>query len=1156
MLMNSRFQVLVLSFFYATIAAWPSQGHADDLDISQTPLFAAVSIDPNIMFTLDDSGSMQWEYMPGGPDFRFTIFMFPRPNALYGGANYANQVPSFRDDSLHNFYGRSAANNGVFYNPDITYRPWKNADGTDMPDADPRNALYNPDRPWLGDLDLTAWQTQTATWFRGDNFDQAFCDPCGGNHSYWPITYYNYNGGNRTNRNAYTRVRITSSTPASATFTSPDGITRTRDEEIQNFANWFQYARSRVLSARMGIGRAFAELSERARVGFGAINQGSSSVDGVNTRTIIDGVRPFAGADREGFYDQLYGRVIGNSGTPLRNAAVDVGEYFERSDARGPWSSTPGLSGGDLLACRQSYHILMTDGFWNGGNPGIGNADNQAGPVHDNPEGDPFGYVPSDPFRDNRGDTLGDVAMYFWKRDLLPGVENRVPTNETDTAYWQHLTTFGIGLGVTGNLDPEDVFQAVEDGTSIPWGDPFGNDDDPDKIDDLLHFGVNGRGGYFSATNPDEFASQLGAILRDIVARSGATTGLSASSTRLNQGSIVYTAGFDSEDWSGDLLAIDVATGDQLESAAEKLAELGWENRTIVTWDPVAGEGVAFAPSTNITPRLAQGPITAPFVPTLVEYLSGNLSAGAGTLRERDSMLGDIVGSQPAFSGPSNEGWGEIDASYFTYIDDDKRDPRDPCLEDPCPGDRRNTVFVGANDGMLHAFDARTLEEHFAYVPAAVHGEMWQLADPDYTHRYYVDGQVAIADAKIDGDWGTFLVGTMGAGGRGVFALDITEPQNFNSATDVRWEFSAEDDPDMGYSFGKPTIAKIKDGPWVAIFGNGYNSQSNQAYLYVLNLEDGSEIAKIPVGDAGSNGLSGVAAVSSVDDSLHVRYVYAGDIEGNMWRFDFESGSVSASYSGDPLFTDPDSRPIIAAPDVALHPIDGNMVFFGTGKLIEATDRLNSNTLERFYGIRDLDSPVSNISLLDEVAVTAGPGDSIEFSPGGTAEVGWYAGLAVGTSNGERVLFSPQVFAGRVLFGSYEPANDPCQPGGVQRAYVLNALSGGGALPGSPSCPNCGGVVIGTGAALAPVIGIRDPQVNPGDPGSNPGVYTPPPPCQGDDCDDPPDYPDPTDPPTPPGTAGGSRDNWCRAYGLLESAGSFVPLGTICEGRQAWRQIR
>jgi len=777
MLMKSKIWCIAAVFAYATAIGIPNVARASDLDVSDTPLFAAVSIDPNIIFTLDDSGSMQWEGMPVG-----WAYLFPQSLNPYGGATYGRNIPRFRDNYFWNLRLRNPQTNGVFYNPELEYQPWARADGTSFPDADPDAALRNPAIPGNGALDLD----DLNTW---NNWSGGGPNDTGSNNQFWPITFYMYDGtGNVDNPVNHTKYQIRgnsafAATPANApmvpitSFLWPNGITRTIAEEKQNFANWFSYSRSRVLAARNGIGRAFAELPEQARVGFAAINQGNSTVDGIATRTLVTGVREFSGLGREDFYDRLYGRVINNFGTPLRSAAEDVGEYFERTDDRGPWSTTPGVSSGEDLACRQSYHILMTDGFWNGGNPGVGNSDNLAGPTHTDPDGLTGGYTPTDPFRDGRANTLGDVGMDFWKRDLRTDLENRVPTNEVDTAFWQHLTTFGIGLGVTGNLDPDAVSQAVIDGTTVDWGNPYGPD--ADKIDDLLHFGINGRGGFFSATDPDTFAAQLGEILRDIVARSGATTGLSASSTRLNAGALVYTAGFDSEDWSGDLQSLDANTGVEIESAADQLAVTTYSGRSIFTWDPDAEDGVVFAPTGEVLNRVMDDAPTGWLAAELFDYLKGDLTAGSGVFRERTSMLGDIVGSQPVFSGPGNEGWGAIDPDYLTYIDDDKRDPRDPCASAPCPGERRNTVFVGANDGMLHAFDAVTLEEHFAFVPSAVHKHLYQLADPSYTHRYFVDGQMAVSDAKLGSSWGTYLVGSLGAGGRGIFALDVTQPPIF-----------------------------------------------------------------------------------------------------------------------------------------------------------------------------------------------------------------------------------------------------------------------------------------------------------------------------------------------------------------------------------------
>ncbi|PKL95394.1 MAG: pilus assembly protein PilY, partial [Gammaproteobacteria bacterium HGW-Gammaproteobacteria-8] len=574
--LTNKFQICLGVALCGLLAGAPTNARAADLNISQSPLFVATNVEPNVMFTLDDSGSMQWEFMPDGDSFRFTIFMFPRPDGLYGGANYANQVPSFRDNNLHNFFGRSAANNGVFYNPDITYRPWSRPDGTEMPNANPAAALYNPAIPGLGSLNLTEQQTQSAVWFRGDTFAQGICDPCNGNHTYWPITYYNYNGGARTARASYTLVQITTATPAGATFTSPGGITRTRNQEIQNFANWFQYHRSRILTSRGAIGRAFTQMPDQARVGFGAINKGSSSIDGVDTGTVITGVRDFNLAGRNTFYDRLYNRVINTSGTPLRNAAKAVGEYFERSDSRGPWSASPGVNGGEDLACRQSFHILMSDGFWNGGSPGVGNSDGTAGPTITGPDvgagPQSFTYTAGDPFADTRSNTLADVAMHYWKRDLRSDLANRVSTTAEDPAFWQHLTSFGIGLGVQGTVDPADAFAAVENGTPIPWDDPTTN---PGKIDDLLHFGINGRGGFFTAADPETFADQLGNLLLEIVARTAATTGISVSTTRLTQDSVAFAAEFDSEDWSGKVKAINVLNGNTVWEASSQINPSG-----------------------------------------------------------------------------------------------------------------------------------------------------------------------------------------------------------------------------------------------------------------------------------------------------------------------------------------------------------------------------------------------------------------------------------------------------------------------------------------------------------------------------------------------------------------------------------------------------
>jgi type IV pilus assembly protein PilY1 len=391
-----------------------------------------------------------------------------------------------------------------------------------------------------------------------------------------------------------------------------------------------------------------------------------------------------------------------------------------------------------------------------------------------------------------------------------------------------------------------------------------------------------------------------------------------------------------------------------------------------------------------------------------------------------------------------------------------------------------------------------------------------------------------------------------------VFALDVGDPDGFNPAADVLWEFTSDDDPDMGHTFGDPIISRLEDGTWVAVFANGYNSDSEQAFLYVVDLFDGPDtngdpLFKIPLGAPGDNGLSGVAGFLDPESRNHLSRVYAGDLNGTIWRVDFISSSPDVKYD-DGLFSDPAGNAITATPSLAAHPEGGLMVYVGTGKLVEVADRTDTSQ-RTFWAIRDQDSPVNSLSDLGRVEVSEGPSDpgvlpqlEVEavngFRPGG-----WYMPLSIdGDVKGERVLSKPLVSLGRVILATFEAADDNCIPGGIQRLYVVDALTGDGSLSltGSTCAGNCGGVVLGAGAPIAPPLLIKRP---------------PPP-----DTDVVVDFPghsdpdNPSDPPTPPGTATGDPASWCSQFGvpLATTSGTveFTPLGSICEGRQVWRQIR
>lgn len=1073
------------------------------LSLSNIPLYLGGSAEPNIMFTLDDSGSMQWEYMPDDLS-NFTIFVFPRPNSVYGGSNYANQVPNFDDNNVHNYVTRSS-NNGVFYNPDITYVPWSNANETSMGDANPNAAFYNPSRPFVGSLNLMAEQTQFACWFRNtsNNLGAASGAPCSGNYTYWPITYYIYNGGNIVQRNNYTRVRITSSTPASATFVSPNGTVRTRNAEIQNFANWFQYYRSRILTARAGVGRAFATQGEGIRVGFAAINEGSNDIDGnTSDDTIIRGVRSFRGSDRQNFFNNLYGRVINNFGTPLRRATNSVGEYFERTDDNGPWGADPGNNDdADQLICRQNFHILTTDGYWNGPSPGVGNADNTNGETYTNTvDGETFQYTPTAPFNDGASNTLADVAMEYWKRDLRTDLGNGVPTSDQNPAFWQHMVNFNVGLGVNGSLDPETDLPALTNGT-LSWPSPNANTES--TIDDLWHAAVNSRGGFFSAADPDTFAESLGSILSSINDLLSSSSSVALNSGSISTDSRVYQARFDSADWSGQLRAFPIS------DAPDTIGQLGaqvWNARDLI---PTADSRIIITSDgeqTGLPFRWTNDEDQWGLLGSeaVVNYLRGDQSNerrnNGGIFRNRNFLLGDIINSAPAFVGaPSQryrDNWGEgaDETPYSDFRESNKG--------------RNSVVYVGANDGMLHAFDAASGREVFAYVPNVLYETLPKLTEPNYTHAYSADGSPTIVDAFVNEQWRSILVSGLNAGGQGIFALDVTDPSDFDSetsaASNVLWEFTDEDDVDLGFTFGQPSIVRLQDGRWAAVVSGGYNntfennnagndSTSGNALLFLIDLADGTLIERFdtqsgsqqdPTQTNRPNGLASPAAVDVDGDSI-VDFIYAGDLFGNMWKIDVSNEdpaqwgfAFGTTDSPLPLYraclanscivnsegseiSASNLQPITTRPQVVRHPTgSGFLVLFGTGKYFEVGDNKSDNEVtQSFYAIwdkaaatltpfgrDDLQPRIITDEVLfrgDNYRVTSADAPGTEFN--WNLVSGWFIDLLspdAASNFGERQVSNPIVRNGRIIFTTLIPSIDPCRDGGTGWLMEVDLFTG------------------------------------------------------------------------------------------------------------------
>jgi type IV pilus assembly protein PilY1 len=1077
---KQRLRHFAAAFAFSALTFGSAQA---SVNIANAPLFTTTNVEPNIMFVIDDSGSMHWETMPDDLTYKvgtaigsLLMWVYPRVTGLHGGTDYANtHIVRFTGNLAAQ--ARSAHVNKVYYNPSITYRPWMNADGTEMPNA-PITAA--PNRPRFdgsivgntnfGTRNLTVDFTHSL--WRNDNGTASTAA-----QTVFPAVYYHYNGvGNVELEASYERVEIR---PVNAPFVNHGRENRTDcvgataipptctyDEEIQNFANWYSYHRNRIFASRAGIGRAFADFDGGMRVGFGAINHlrgSSNTLDGVaGNRTILRGVRPFTGTDRSDFFTVLYDRGFPGDGTALRRGLEGAGQYFSRTDSQGPWSSTPGVPGGVDLTCRQSFTILMTDGFWTGGS-GWDAADaarradtdstTSGNTTNINPSGPNYAYTPADPYRDGLGNTLADIAMYYWKRDLRPDLANRVPTSDRNPAFWQHMVTYGIGLGVQGAVAPAAAWQAVIDGTPIAWPNPSPATANcgsvagacAARIDDLLHASVNARGGFFSVDNPESFANELRLVLEDIVARvDSSATSAATSSAVLQTDTLLYTAGFRSGDWSGRLDArlvnADGSLGTLAWNAEERLALKGAAARNIVTR---RSDGVAVQFDFGLLSLAQQAALNrAPngvndgLGNARVQWLRGVEGAPFRSRSEsgQPRLLGDIINSNPKF--------------------------------------KDGVLYVGANDGMLHAFDAENGEELFAYVPSALleaeaggFAPLSRLMDPDYAHRYFVDGTVAVEDLSYFGVPKKVLVGSLGAGGRSVFALDVTTPTTFGTG-DVMWEFT---DPDLGFSPGPPTIVQMSNGDLAAVFGNGYNSNSHRAFLFVVNLQTGALIEKIDTGEGDAGNPNGLAAPAVTDwpvSGLRANRVYAGDLHGNLWRFNLggipstwtDPANVTAIFEAEDAGGNP--QPITAAPVIALNPVDNNQVVvaFGTGSYFRTQDQdMPGAPTQTLYGIFDTISGVSGTDRGDLLEQTITDLGAVVFGTE-TATVrrvsdnlldpamhdGWYLDLPV---DGERVITEATFPSGpmqrRVRFSTLIPDDDPCGTG--RRGFLMDIdLAGGG----------------------------------------------------------------------------------------------------------------
>ncbi len=483
----------------------------------------------------------------------------------------------------------------------------------------------------------------------------------------------------------------------------------------------------------------------------------------------------------------------------------------------------------------------------------------------------------------------------------------------------------------------------------------------------------------------------------------------------------------------------------------------------------------------------------------IVNYIRGDqtkeIGQANGIFRTRSTVLGDIVDSSPVSASTENFVYdilpGSEGSSYASYVTSKISKFKG------ANGEFFNIVYVGANDGMLHAFQdtqdtspTSAGKEIFAYIPSHLHSKLENLTEPDYQHEYFVNATPHVSDVYINSSWKTMLVGALGAGGKGLYALDVSDPKNFGTS-DVMWEFKTDSDTsngsdEMGFILSEPQLVRLHNGKFGMVFGNGYNSTSHKAQLFILDAEDGSIIKVIDTGVGSSSSPNGLAEPFLLDEDADriVDTVYAGDLHGNMWKFDV-TGNVSSwdvaydtSGTPAPLYKAEDAngntQMITSRPSVVNNPKGGFNVLFGTGKYIEIGDNIipASPDINTFYSINDNGTKatagrtalvkqeiLAEVDVIDDKGNTD-PGDdeviaTIRITSENTvnyaSQEGWYMDLVLPDDadadtdpevTGERVIVKPLTRFGRAIFTTFTPSANPCTGGGTGALMEIDALSG------------------------------------------------------------------------------------------------------------------
>lgn len=947
--------------------------------------------------------------------------------------------------------------------------------------------------------------------------------------------------------------------------------------EIQNFANWFQYYRTPLLSLQGALGKQIETLGG---VNVGLIDMQSKIASTYTTPSSANwsnsynpGVTPHVLPD---FFGTVQDMSVAANMTLLRNNlyAIEaslsdaspyygwhqpiherlsiINDYFRESSAQNGHAAAP-----IQYACQQNFNVLSTPGYLNENGPGAVGFKNYFTTVtpaaiptanYDGTKGVPYADTYSGTFNGLQGGTLADWAGYFYdqnlRADLTAGQVPLTPSAHEDNPNL-HITQYVMAPGsqptlqsngrtnsITGLLEKLNPM-TVDPWTlnpSITWLQPVFVDQT--TVDDLWHTAVNGRGKF---VNDTDIYGGLKTVLNDIFGRVGASAAVAVSNANISPGdNFSYASSYNSGNWTGDLQSypIDLTTG-QASTTARWVpsAQIQLDNlvqnstRTIATYSGSSGipfqwVSLSACASPPCTPRTQQELLNSPMTPpgladgaNVLAFLRGERKNEGIIYRTRGHILGDIINAEPVILREPQFAY--TDTGYSSYK-----------VTYTATTPRTKVVFQAANDGMLHAFragsstaasaDAGT--ELWAYVPGLLfdsrltsYPNTSTLANlsfrSGFTHLYMVDGTPTAGDADFDNtcsaacttapapatnSWHAILVGGLNKGGRGYYALDVTVPDKASAASitaltetelaaKVLWEFPTKAislgvaastgtnatslKQNVGYSYGKPYITKTKAAGWVALLTSGYNNGTDTSgdgigHLFVLNAKTGALIKDIPTTAGTAATPSGLGQIVGYSDNAYqdntIKFVYGGDLSGNVWRFDL-TGATVASWKVDKLAQLVDGsgtpQPITTTPALALSS-GQRMVFVGTGQYLGDADITTTQT-QSMYGLLDTYDPstpstpgtiTSVRTQLNQRQIVSASSTSRTISSSVTAATlppakGWYVDFSL--TAGERVVTDPAIAINSLVLTTNIPSSaDPCKPGGSSWFYSVDYATG------------------------------------------------------------------------------------------------------------------